>query len=130
MGLKSLFSFKNVVLGLLFSVVVGLVVIPSILLIIGSFIKGNPYDANLVLTLDNYRQLFQEGIDILTLLGHSFWLAVWATSLSVILGCVFAWIITRTDVPLTGLLSQLMMIPFYFSPFLGGICWSLLAAGG
>lgn len=127
MYLRRFFTYKHLVLGLLGSLMVGIVIVPAFFLVLGSFSKGNPYEAKIVLTLDNYRNLFQEAY-FLKLLRNTLWIAIWTTALSVILGSALAWIVGRTDMPVGELISQLIMIPFYTSPFIGGVAWSMLAA--
>src|SRR6059058_6025337 len=42
------------------------------------------------------------------------------------LGFVMAWIITRTNVPGRRLFEQMMVVPYYLTPLLGALAWSLL----
>jgi iron(III) transport system permease protein len=125
--LRRYLNFKTIVLGVLILIVAGLVIVPSFFLFVGSFTSGNPFEKERSLTLDNYIRLFM-GSRFFNLVGNTLWITIWTTVFSVGAGAALAWIITRTDVPLADLLSQLIMIPFYFSPFIGGICWSILAA--
>lgn len=126
-NIGQLFNTRTIVLGLLSFIVIGLVVFPSIYLALGSFSKYDPFSGKIVLTLNNYRKIFEDTY-YLTLVWNTFWVAIWTTVLAVIIGSALAWTLSRTNVPLRGLLSQLVMIPFFVSPFVGAICWSLLAA--
>jgi iron(III) transport system permease protein len=49
-----------------------------------------------------------------------------ATVMALILGFVMAWIITRTNVPGRRLFEQMMVVPYYLTPLLGALAWSLL----
>ncbi|MBV8836313.1 MAG: iron ABC transporter permease, partial [Alphaproteobacteria bacterium] len=49
-----------------------------------------------------------------------------ATALALVLGFVMAWIITRTNVPGRRLFEQMMIVPYYLTPLLGALAWSLL----
>ena len=49
-----------------------------------------------------------------------------ATVMALVLGFVMAWIITRTNVPGRRLFEQMMIVPYYLTPLLGALAWSLL----
>src|SRR6266550_1914486 len=49
-----------------------------------------------------------------------------ATVMALILGFVMAWIITRTNVPGRRFWEQIMVVPYYLTPLLGALAWSLL----
>ena len=49
-----------------------------------------------------------------------------ATVMALILGFVMAWIITRTNVPGRRFFEQMMVVPYYLTPLLGALAWSLL----
>src|SRR5262249_50248802 len=49
-----------------------------------------------------------------------------ATAMALALGFVMAWIITRTNVPGRRLFEQAMVVPYYLTPLLGALAWSLL----
>ena len=51
-----------------------------------------------------------------------------ATLMALVFGFVIAWILTRTNVPMRGALEQLMAVPYYVTPLLGALAWSLLGA--
>src|SRR5438105_6883840 len=49
-----------------------------------------------------------------------------ATVMALVLGFVMAWIITRTNVPGRRFFEQVMVVPYYLTPLLGALAWSLL----
>src|SRR5947199_7709443 len=49
-----------------------------------------------------------------------------ATVMALVLGFVMAWIITRTNVPGRRFFEQAMVVPYYLTPLLGALAWSLL----
>src|SRR5215472_11542299 len=49
-----------------------------------------------------------------------------ATVMALVFGSVMAWILTRTNVPGRRVLEQLMVVPYYLTPLLGALAWSLL----
>jgi iron(III) transport system permease protein len=51
-----------------------------------------------------------------------------ATLMALVFGFVTAWILTRTNVPWRGTLEQLMAVPYYVTPLLGALAWSLLGS--
>jgi iron(III) transport system permease protein len=51
-----------------------------------------------------------------------------ATALALIFGFLTAWTLTRTNVPFRRTLEQIMVVPYYVTPLLGALAWSLLGA--
>ena len=51
-----------------------------------------------------------------------------ATVMALVFGFVMAWILTRTNVPGRLLFEQLMAVPYYLTPLLGALAWSLLGS--
>jgi len=51
-----------------------------------------------------------------------------ATIMALVFGFLTAWILTRTNVPGQRTLEQLMTVPYYVTPLLGALAWSLLGA--
>jgi iron(III) transport system permease protein len=49
-----------------------------------------------------------------------------ATVMALIIGFLMAWIITRTNVPGRRFFEQVMVVPYYLTPLLGALAWSLL----
>jgi len=72
--------------------------------------------------LDNFAGLIAYPQIILNTLAVSFA----ATVMALVLGFVMAWIITRTNVPGRRLFEQMMIVPYYLTPLLGALAWSLL----
>src|ERR1043166_9693606 len=72
--------------------------------------------------LDNFAGLLAYPQIILNTLTVSFA----ATVMALVLGFVMAWIITRTNVPGRRFFEQMMVVPYYLTPLLGALAWSLL----
>src|SRR5689334_9016706 len=72
--------------------------------------------------VDNFSALLQYPQILLNTLTVS----LAATALALLLGSVMAWILTRTDVPGRRVLEHLMVVPYYLTPLLGALAWSLL----
>jgi iron(III) transport system permease protein len=73
---------------------------------------------------DNFNGIFQYPQILLNTLTVS----VAATVIALMFGFVMAWILTRTNVPGRHLFEQLMAVPYYLTPLLGALAWSLLGA--
>jgi iron(III) transport system permease protein len=75
------------------------------------------------------------GLDNYTGLGryaHIFWntllVAVVATALAIVFGFVMGWILSRTNVPGRAAFEQLMALPYYVTPLMGALAWSLVGS--
>jgi iron(III) transport system permease protein len=73
---------------------------------------------------DNFNGIFQYPQILLNTLTVS----AAATVMALVLGFVMAWILTRTNVPGRHLFEQLMAVPYYLTPLLGALAWSLLGS--
>src|SRR5882762_7104332 len=74
--------------------------------------------------LDNFSGILQYPQILLNTLTVS----VAATVMAVVFGFVMAWILARTNVPGRHLFEQLMAVPYYLTPLLGALAWSLLGS--
>jgi iron(III) transport system permease protein len=73
---------------------------------------------------DNFNGILQYPQILLNTLTVS----VAATVMALVFGFVMAWILTRTNVPGRHMFEQLMAVPYYLTPLLGALAWSLLGA--
>ena len=74
--------------------------------------------------LDNFALLPNYSEIMLNTLGVAFA----ATMMALLFGFVSAWILTRTNVPMRAALEQMMAVPYYVTPLLGALAWSLLGS--
>ena len=51
-----------------------------------------------------------------------------ATVMALVIGFVMAWILARTNVPGRRVFEQLMAVPYYLTPLLGALAWSMLGS--
>src|SRR5471032_3667095 len=72
--------------------------------------------------LDNFNGLFAYPQILLNTLTVS----LAATVMALVFGFVMAWILTRTNVPGRRLFEQFMAVPYYLTPLLGALAWSML----
>src|SRR3954463_9758289 len=54
--------------------------------------------------------------------------SVAATVMALVFGFLMAWILTRTNVPGRRFFEQAMVVPYYLTPLLGALAWSLRGA--
>jgi len=73
---------------------------------------------------DNFNGIFQYPQILLNTLTVS----AAATVMALVFGFVMAWILTRTNVPGRHMFEQLMGVPYYLTPLLGALAWSLLGS--
>jgi iron(III) transport system permease protein len=133
-NLANTFRPKNVVLGLVVSTVVVLVVAPTTMLVLGTFTNKPIFETgffNLIrggeFTLENFQRLFVK-FNAPRLFFNSLYIAIGGTIFSLVMGTSLAWIITRTDIPGSKIFRSLMLVPFYCTPIVGAITWSMLAS--
>jgi iron(III) transport system permease protein len=102
-----------------------LVLYPVFFLLQAAFDVGDPQvRPPTAYGFDNFSGIFQYPQILLNTLTVS----VTATVMALVFGFVMAWILTRTNVPGRHLFEQLMAVPYYLTPLLGALAWSLLGA--
>ena len=74
--------------------------------------------------LDNFEALLNYPQIMLNTLSVSFA----ATLMALVIGFIMAWILTRTNVPGRLVFEQLMAVPYYLTPLLGALAWSMLGS--
>src|ERR1044072_389574 len=72
--------------------------------------------------LENFAGLLNYTHIILNTLTVSFA----ATVMALVFGFLMAWMLTRTNVPGRRFFEQAMIVPYYLTPLLGALAWSLL----
>jgi len=121
----SRFSFKpQAIAGAFVAIVAGLLVLyPVAYLLQAALDTGDPEARPpTAYGFDNFAGLLEYPQIILNTLTVSFA----ATAMALVLGFLMAWILTRTNVPGRRLFEQMMVVPYYLTPLLGALAWSLL----
>jgi iron(III) transport system permease protein len=110
--------------GLLVAVVAGLLVLYPVAFLLQAALNTGDAEARppTEYGFDNFAGLLQYPQIILNTLTVSFA----ATAMALVLGFLMAWIITRTNVPGRRFFEQVMVVPYYLTPLLGALAWSLL----
>src|SRR5581483_9593457 len=73
---------------------------------------------------DHYADLF----DSWRVIANTAFVACIATVLAIVIGFLAAWTFTRTKLPGVRWLERLMQLPYYMTPLVGALAWSILAA--
>jgi iron(III) transport system permease protein len=102
-----------------------LVLYPVFYLLQAAFDVGDPQTRPpTAYGLDNFRVLLDYPRIMLNTLVVSFA----ATVMALVIGFVMAWILARTNVPGRRVFEQLMAVPYYLTPLLGALAWSMLGS--
>lgn len=120
----SRFGWFKVFLVLIVGVVTYLVLLPMVLLIIGSFTPGRPGDYS-SFTLNNYIQAYYDP-KMPELFFNSFVFAIGSTLLGGSIAVTFAWLIERTNTPLRNLAYALVISTIAIPGMLLSIAWIYL----
>lgn len=104
--------------GSLLVILIGLVIYPSIELIVSSITVDG------VLTFSLYSEIFDDAF--LRALRNSFVVSIFGTIGATALGVGLAWLIARTDIALKWLWRTLIIVPYLIPPFIGAIAWVYL----
>jgi iron(III) transport system permease protein len=106
-------------------VVAFLVLLPLVFLVEESLNTGDPMAfPPLEFGIKNYVAIFDEDINVLF---NTVIIAVMATVMAILIGFTLAWILTRTNVPARDKLERLMELPYYMTPLVGALAWSVIA---
>ena len=106
-------------------VVAFLVILPLVFLVEESLNTGDPMAfPPQQYGLANYIAMFDEDINVL---WNTVIIALMATVMAIVIGFTLAWILTRTTVPGSGLLERLLELPYYMTPLVGALAWSVIA---
>jgi len=122
----SLFERPENVLMVFMGIVMSIAILgPLLIILLKSFeVQKGLFES--VYSLRNYLQFVSPRI--MKGIGNSFIIAGGSAFLAGLIGVTLAWITARTDMPFRSALQALNIIPFFISPLVGGIAWSLLAS--
>lgn len=106
-------------------VVAFLVVLPMVFLVEESLNIGDPMAfPPQEYGIRNYIAMFDEDFNVLV---NTVVIALMATVMAILIGFTLAWILTRTNVPGRDKLERLMELPYYMTPLVGALAWSIIA---
>jgi iron(III) transport system permease protein len=102
-----------------------LVLYPLAILFLGSLRTDLPMRSG-TFTLANFTTLFADSANRTAIINTVVSSGL-ATVVAVMMGVGLAWITSRTDTPFRRFFDNAFVIPYYLSPFIGAIAWTLLA---
>jgi iron(III) transport system permease protein len=110
--------------GLAVAVVAGLLVLYPVAFLLQAALNTGDPEARPPTSygFDNFAGLLAYPQIILNTLTVSFA----ATVMALVFGFLMAWMLTRTNVPGRRFFEQAMIVPYYLTPLLGALAWSLL----
>jgi iron(III) transport system permease protein len=111
-------------MSLLLGVVAFVVLVPLFLMILNSFQVSKPGEA-MIYGLQGWREAFSSP-GILSAVYNTFSLALARQFIALILGIVLAWLLARTDIPLSGPLEFMFWLSFFLPALPVTIGWILL----
>lgn len=123
--LRQAFTVEAVVCAVAAVLLVWLVLYPLLVLLIGSVRTDLPMRPG-VLTLGNFTALFADPVNR-TAMVNTVVSSALATVVALVIGVTLAWMTSRTDTPARRFFDNAFVIPYYLSPFIGAIAWTLLA---
>lgn len=113
-------------LGVILPVAV-MVLYPVYFLVSMSLKEGDgTVDGSTGMGLGNYVSLLRYS----DIVGNTLYVSGIATIIAVAMGFIAAYCLVRLDLPLRRTLSYLIVVPYYFTPLLGALAWSLLGTEG
>jgi iron(III) transport system permease protein len=101
------------------AILVVVVAVPVLLIFWNAFWVDGHFNAGDVVKILSQAETYKA-------LGNSLVLASGVTVTGTILGTAFAWLVTRTDLPMKGLMKVLLLVPFMLPSFIGALAWKML----
>ena len=95
------------------------------LLPLGAIFRTSLWDETGI-TLTRYLEVFTNA-QFLKAIWNTLIISTWVGAISVAVGGLLAWLVTRTDLPWKKPIRALVMASFVTPPFLGAFAWTLLA---
>ncbi len=118
------FRMPSLSMAILFTIVAFLVLTPLLLMILNSFQIARPGQP-IVWGLEGWVKAFSTP-GIVRAITNTFTLAITRQVIALALGCFFAWLIARTDLPMKGFLEFFFWIAFFLPALPETMGWILL----
>ena len=118
------FRMPSLMMASLLLVVGFLVLTPLVLMILNSFQTARPGQP-ILWGLDGWVKAFATP-GIVKAMTNTFTLAITRQSIALVLGCFFAWLIARTDIPMKGFLEFFFWLSFFLPALPEAMGWILL----
>jgi iron(III) transport system permease protein len=95
------------------------------LLPLGAIFRASLWDET-GFSISRYLEVFTNQ-QFLKAIWNTLLISTWVGAISVVIGAILAWLVTRTDLPWKKPIRALVMASFVTPPFLGAFAWTLLA---
>lgn len=115
---------------LFFLTLLTLILLPVLILVLGSFLSEPPRALQIDLgglTLNNYREVVADP-EFLLMLANTVKAAVMGTLGAVFVGIVLAWMVSRTNVPGRKFIEYSAVLPMMMPPLVGAFAWDILGS--
>ena len=112
-------------LSLLVGLLIVLLAYPLALLLIKSFVVSRPGQDN-VWAINGWVEAFTDA-NLAVAIGNTFYLAFLRVVITTVLAIFFAWVVTRTDTPLKGVIEVTLWLGFFLPLLPMTMGWILLA---
>lgn len=112
---------------LMFGLTLLLITMPILSLLYGTLVADGNREDPVRFTLENYREVYTGGL-FLGRFVNTIVLSTTVATLSVILGAVFAWIVSRTNAPGVQTATPFLVVPIMMSSLVSSLAWIALAA--
>ena len=113
------FGMAEIIFLLAVLILVVIVALPVILIFWTSFIVDGQLNLQTVVDTIMQPETFQA-------LKMSILIAICVTVICTVVGTLFAWLVTRTDMPFKETMKVLFTVPFMLPAFIGAIAWKML----
>lgn len=112
---------------LMFGLTLVLVAMPILYLLYGTLVSDDGGKEGAYFTLENYREVYTGSV-FLSRFWNTIVLSATVALLSVGLGAIFAWIVSRTNAPGVRAATPFLVIPIMMSSLVSSLAWIALAA--
>lgn len=116
---KGRFSVTTLILALSIAILVIFVAFPVLLILVTALFGTDGFNIKDIKTILSDPQTYRA-------LSNSLIIASGTTFFSTIVGTFFAWLVTRTDLPLKKYMKLMFLVPFMFPSFIGALAWKML----
>ncbi len=116
---KKKFNVTGLLLLLSIAILVIFVAFPVLLILVNALFGEGTFNIKDIKEILFDKQTYQA-------LLNSIIIACGTTFFSTIVGTFFAWLVTRTDLPMKKFMKMLFLLPFMFPSFIGALAWKML----
>ena len=115
---------------LLLAILGFLVIYPVLTLLLGALTDTNPVVEGLQLShlsVANFLTVLKNP-NVAEALFNTLIACAGGTSIAVVIGLLFSWIVVRTNTPFKGIIAAASILPLFAPPLVAGVAWSILGS--